>query len=88
VNVLIALGISLVFFYVLYLGFKEGLRLGKEVANGIMPVKIRSPIKLIKDIKLEHKETLAEKEAIKEERKYTESLAKMMSYTGEVEDEN
>jgi hypothetical protein len=88
ITVILSVIIAIMLFLCAFLGFREGLRLGKDVANGIMPEKIRSPMAVVKDIKKEIELTKLEKEQAKEEAKHQEDLHKLMSYTGEVEDED
>jgi hypothetical protein len=47
---IIGIGLAIVFFYAMYLGFKQGLRLGMQSSKQIIPPPIRNPIQAFTDI--------------------------------------
>lgn len=69
--------VAIVFFLCLFLGFKEGLRLGMNAAKGIQPTPLRNPVQAVI-------ETVEGVKAHKENEEYDKELAEMMRYTGDL----
>ena len=63
-NIAIAAGVGILLFLCLFLGYREGLRLGMRASKGIEPPPIKSPVQIVRDIKERH-EIKKEIEAIK-----------------------
>lgn len=73
----IYLALSIVFFLCLYLGFREGLRLGQKVSKGEEIKPLKSPITALK----EHKEN---KEQEKLNKEFEQEYQAMMNYDGDI----
>jgi hypothetical protein len=48
INAYISVGVGVLLFLCLYLGFRTGLRLGMQAAKGQMPPKIPNPVQAVK----------------------------------------
>ena len=85
-NIILAITLVVAFFMCIN-SYILGLKHGKQLVIKEIPT-IRSPVQIVKEIKQEHETTKQENELIKEEKIYQEGLQKLMSYTGDVaEDE-
>jgi len=73
---LIGAALAIVLFLCLYLGFRQGLRLGMQAAKGQIPPKLRNPVEVIKDI-IPPKPDPATTELLK-------GYANMMAFNGEL----
>lgn len=51
INAYISIGVGILLFLCLYLGFRTGLRLGMQVAKGQIPPKISNPVQAVKQMK-------------------------------------
>ena len=69
--------IGIVLFLCLFLGFKEGLRLGMNAAKGIQPAPLKNPVQAVI-------ETVEGVKAHKDNDEYDKELAEMMRYTGDL----
>lgn len=74
-----AIGTVIVLFLCLYLGFREGLRVGMQAAKGAEPKPIKNPITVIKEKK---ENRLAEQQA-KEEADLWQAIENNDGYTEE-----
>lgn len=72
---IISTGLSIVFFLCMYIGFRQGLRLGMQSAKGTAPPKI-DPIGAVIGKVAEVKQVGQQNELLK-------GYANMMNYTGE-----
>jgi hypothetical protein len=73
-DILISVGVGILLFLCLYLGFRTGLRLGMQTAKGNVPPKI-DPVKAVKEAVTPPKPDPATAELIK-------GHANMMNYDG------
>ena len=73
---IVSTGVGTLLFLCAFLGFRQGLRLGMQVAKGQIPPKIRTPIEVVKQIVED-----APKSPID---KMIEGHARMMAYDGEI----
>lgn len=64
-------GTAIVLFLVMFLGFKQGLRLGMTTAKGEVPKPIKNPVRAIQDLKEDNK---AKKEIDKAEKELTDIM--------------
>lgn len=71
----ISTGLAIVLFLCLYLGFRQGLRLGMQTSKGIVPPKI-DPVAAVANKVSEVKQTSAQNELLK-------GYSNMMAYTGD-----
>ncbi len=62
---IISTGVSILLFLCLYLGFRQGLRLGMQTARGQIPPKIRNPVQAVKEAVTEAKQDMATNELLK-----------------------
>lgn len=69
--------IAIILFLCLFLGFKEGLRLGMNAAKGIQPAPLKNPVQAVI-------ETVEGVKAHKDNEEYDKELAEMMGYTGDL----
>lgn len=77
---IISTGLAIVLFLCLFLGFKQGLRLGMNTAKGIVPEKIKSPVTVIKEVIHDAKEAKKDDEFLK-------GLSNLMAYDGNSQEE-
>lgn len=73
--------IGLVFFYVTIYAYTLGLKHGRQLSNDEIP-EVKTPIELIKEVKKDIKESKLQHEQAEADKKYTESLQKLINYTG------
>lgn len=73
------IGLAIVLFLCMILGFVFGLKLGMQTAKGKEPV-IKGPVKM-------YQESKANAEAKKEEEKMIAGIDAIMSYTGDIKKE-
>ncbi|MHC1722745.1 MAG: hypothetical protein AB9836_06020 [Aminipila sp.] len=66
------------FFIIPILAYREGIRIGMQVAKGNEPVKVKTPVKVVKEMKEDIEQSKAAK-------KFNSDLERMMSYTGDVD---
>lgn len=71
-TIALSLIIGLVLFFMCYLGFRQGLRLGMQTAKGNIPQAIRSPLTVIEEVKLSREQ---QKRREQEEKEFLEMLA-------------
>jgi len=50
-NIAISAGAGILLFLCLFLGYREGLRLGMRASRGTEPTPVKSPVKIVRDIK-------------------------------------
>ena len=74
--IIISTALAIVLFLCLYFAFREGLRIGKELAQGKAPEPIKTPVKAIQ----EHK---VSKETEKANKAFQDELSSIMGYTGD-----
>ena len=86
-NIILA-AMLIVAFFMCINSYILGLKHGKQLVNKEIPINFKDPLTWCKEVKKEHELTKLEKELAKEEKKYTEGIERMMSYTGEVENED
>jgi len=81
---IITVGLGVVLFFIAFIGFKQGLRLGMITAKGETPLspveEVKETVNKVREIKIEH-------EQVKVNKKFEEDMTKFMSYTGDVEEE-
>jgi len=81
---IITIGLGVVLFFIAFMGFKQGMRLGINTAKGEMPPtlveEVKETVNKVREIKIEH-------EQVKVNKKFEEDMTKFMSYTGDVEEE-
>ena len=79
-TIIISTALAIVLFLCLYFAFREGLRIGKELAQGKAPEPIKTPVKAIQ----EHK---VNKEIEKANKEFQDELNSIMGYTGDEPEE-
>jgi hypothetical protein len=84
---IISAGLGVVLFFIAFMGFKQGLRLGMKTAKGELPKPIRSPAEIIKETVQEVREIKEDHEHAKAAKKFEEDMERFMSYTGDTDDE-
>ena len=72
---LMSTGLGIALFLCLFLGFRQGLRLGMQTAKGVTPPKLRNPVQVVKSM-------VAEAKAEEEQASLMQDHARMMQYDG------
>lgn len=80
---IITVGLGGVLFFIAFMGFKQGLRLGIKTAKGETPP---SPVEEVKETINKVREIKVELEQAKVNKKFEEDMAQFMNYTGDVEE--
>ena len=81
---IITIGLGVVLFFIAFMGFKQGMRLGINTAKGEVPL---SPVEEVKETINKAREIKVEHEQAKVNKKFEEDMTKFMNYTGDVEGE-